>query len=109
MNITVPGFRFAGVSCGIKKSKKKDLALILSERPATAAAVFTTNRVKAAPVLCGMKRMRRGRIQAVVVNSGNANACTGKRGLRDAENTCRLVGARLGLDPAPKHARPDLR
>jgi len=99
MNITVPGFRFAGVSCGIKRSKKRDLALIVSERPATAAAVFTTNRVKAAPVLTGMKRVRRGKIQAVVVNSGNANACTGKQGMRDAENMCRLVGARLGIDP----------
>ncbi|MBI2987470.1 MAG: bifunctional glutamate N-acetyltransferase/amino-acid acetyltransferase ArgJ [Deltaproteobacteria bacterium] len=94
-----PGFKFAGVACGIKKSKKKDLALIFCERPATAAALFTTNRVKAAPVLVGMRRMRRGIAQAVVVNSGNANACTGARGLRDAEATCRQVGARLGIDP----------
>lgn len=97
--ITVPGFKFAGVTCGIKKSKKKDLALIFSERPATAAALFTTNKVKAAPVLVGMRRMRRGFIQAVVVNSGNANACTGARGMRDAEMMCQEVGARLGIDP----------
>lgn len=96
--ITVPGFKFAGVACGIKKSKRKDLAIIFSQRPATAAALFTTNRVKAAPVLVGMKRMRRGLIQAVVANSGNANACTGARGMRDAETICREVGRRLGID-----------
>ena len=99
-NIKVPGFQFAGVACGVKKSKKKDLALIFSERPATAAALFTTNRFKAAPILVGMKRMRRGLIQVVVVNSGNANACTGARGIRDAEAACREVGRRLGIDPA---------
>ena len=97
--IRVPGFKFAGVTCGIKKSKKKDLALIFSERPATAAALFTTNRVKAAPVLVGMKRMQRGIIQAVVANSGNANACTGAGGMRDAEAMCREAGVRLGINP----------
>ena len=97
--IRVPGFRFAGVACGIKKSKKKDLALIVCERPATAAAIFTTNRFKAAPVLLGMKRMKQGKIQAAVVNSGNANACTGARGMRDAEATCREAGRLLGIDP----------
>lgn len=98
MTIRVPGFKFAGVACGIKKSRKKDLALIFSERPATAAALFTTNRVKAAPVLVGMKRIRRGAIQAVVVNSGNANACTGARGLRDAETMCREAARHLRID-----------
>jgi glutamate N-acetyltransferase/amino-acid N-acetyltransferase len=97
--ITVPGFLFAGVACGIKKGNKKDLALIFSERPANAAAVFTTNRFKAAPVLIGLKRMRRGVIQAVVIASGNANACTGARGMRDAEAACREAGRRLGIDP----------
>jgi glutamate N-acetyltransferase/amino-acid N-acetyltransferase len=97
--IIVPGFRFAGVACGIKKGKKKDLALIFSERPANAAAIFTTNRFKAAPVLIGIKRMRSGFIQAVVVASGNANACTGARGMRDAEAACREAGQRLGIDP----------
>ncbi len=97
-SIRVPGFQFAGVACGIKKSKKKDLALIYSERPATAAALFTTNKVKAAPVLVGMQRIRRGKIQALVANSGNANACTGSRGIRDAEAMCREVGRKLGID-----------
>lgn len=97
--IRVPGFKFAGVACGIKKSKKRDLALIFSERPATAAALFTTNRVKAAPVVVGMRRMRRGLLQAVVANSGNANACTGARGVLDAEFMCREAGLRLGIHP----------
>jgi glutamate N-acetyltransferase / amino-acid N-acetyltransferase len=97
--VTVPGFKFAGVACGIKKSRKKDLALIFSERPATAAALFTTNRVKAAPVLVGLQRIKRGVLQSVVVNSGNANACTGAQGLRDAEAACREAGLRLGTDP----------
>ena len=97
MSIKVPWFRFAGVKCGIKKSKKRDLALIFSERPATAAAIFTTNKIKAAPVLTGMKKIRSGKIQSVVINSGNANACTGTRGNRDAEEVCGLVASRLSI------------
>jgi glutamate N-acetyltransferase / amino-acid N-acetyltransferase len=97
--IKVPGFKFAGVACGIKKSKRKDLALIVSERPARAAALFTTNQVKAAPVIVGMRQVREGRLQAAVVNSGNANACTGAQGLRDAESMCRETGIALGIDP----------
>lgn len=100
MSIRVPGFRFAGVACGIKESKKKDLALIFSERPATAAALFTNSRVKSASVIVGKKRIRRAKVQAVVVNSGNANACTGKRGLRDAERMCRETALRLKIDAA---------
>jgi glutamate N-acetyltransferase/amino-acid N-acetyltransferase len=95
----VPGFRFAGIACGIKKSKRKDLALIVSDQPATAAALFTTNRVKAAPVLVGKRHVRHGQLQAIVVNSGNANACTGERGLRGAEAMCRLTADFLGIDP----------
>jgi glutamate N-acetyltransferase/amino-acid N-acetyltransferase len=95
--IKVSGFRFAGIACGIKKSKRKDLALIVSDRPAVAAAMFTTNRVKAAPVIVGMRHIRGARLQAIVVNSGNANACTGSQGLRDAEVMCRETAARLGI------------
>lgn len=98
-SITIPGFRFSGIACGLKKSKKKDLALIFSERPAAAAALFTTSRVKAAPVLVGMRHLSHGKIQAVVVNSGNANACTGARGIRDAEEMCREVARQLGIAP----------
>jgi glutamate N-acetyltransferase/amino-acid N-acetyltransferase len=96
--VKVPGFKFAGVSCGIKKSKKRDLALIVSDRPATAGALFTTNRIKAAPVLVGMRHIRSRKLQAIVVNSGNANACTGAGGLRHAEAMCSETGACLGLD-----------
>jgi glutamate N-acetyltransferase/amino-acid N-acetyltransferase len=96
--IEVPGFQFAGVACGIKKGKKKDLALIFSERPASAAAIFTTNRIKASPVKLGIKRIRRGKIQTVVINSGNANACNGARGDRDAEAMCHQAAASLGID-----------
>ncbi len=95
--ITVPGFKFAGVACGIKKSKKKDLALIFSERPGVAAALFTTSRVKSPSVHVGAKRIKRGRLQAVVIVSGNANACTGKRGLADAEEMCRETARCLGI------------
>jgi glutamate N-acetyltransferase/amino-acid N-acetyltransferase len=96
--VVVPGFRFAGVACGVKPSGKKDLALIVSDVPATAAAAFTTNKVKAAPVLVGQEHVKSGRLQAVVVNSGNANASTGQLGVRLAKDSCALVGRILGID-----------
>ncbi len=95
----VPGFRFAGVACGIKMSGHKDLALIVSESPAAAAALFTKNRIKSPTVVSGRRRVARGLIQAVVVNSGNANACTGPGGLRDSEAMCAEAARRLGTDP----------
>jgi len=96
--IVVPGFRFAGVACGIKPSGKKDLTLIVSDVPATAVAAFTTNRVPGAPVLIGRERIKAGRLQAIVVNSGIANVATGQAGLRFAKDTCALVGHVLGID-----------
>lgn len=96
--VAIPGFQFAGVACGIKPSGKKDLALIVSDVPATAVAVFTTNAVKAAPVLIGQERIKSGRLQAIVVNSGNANVATGQPGLRVARDSCALVGDILGID-----------
>jgi glutamate N-acetyltransferase/amino-acid N-acetyltransferase len=95
--IRVPGFRFAGVRCGLKASGKRDIALIVSDTPAAAAAAFTTNRVKAAPVLLGIERAKAGRLQAIVVNSGNANAYTGRGGLAMARRMCALVAAELGI------------
>ncbi len=80
----IPGFMFSGISAGIKDGKEKDLALFYSVTPATVAGVFTTNRVKAAPVLVDRMRIKGGQCQAIIANSGNANACTGKRGMRDA-------------------------
>ena len=96
--VVVPGFRFAGVACGIKPSGKKDLGLIVSEVPATAVAAFTTNKSTAAPVLVGRERSKTGRLQAVVVNSGIANVATGQVGMRLARDTCTLVGRTLGID-----------
>ena len=100
----VPGFRFAGLVCGIKESGRKDLALIVSERPAAAAALFTKNRIKSPTVVSGRTRVARGLIQAVVANSGNANACTGPGGLRDSEATCAETARHLGIDP--QHVLP---
>ncbi len=83
--VCVPqGFLAAGVAAGIKKSGAKDLALIVSEAPCHSAGVFTTNRVKAAPVLFCLQKIRRP-VYGIVVNSGNANACTGKEGFRNAQ------------------------
>ena len=79
------GFRAAGVSCGIKGRGQKDLALIVSDVPAEAAATFTTNLVKAAPVRVSMRHIRNGKIRGVVINSGCANACTGVAGIADAK------------------------
>ncbi|MEO8601572.1 MAG: bifunctional glutamate N-acetyltransferase/amino-acid acetyltransferase ArgJ [bacterium] len=98
--IQVPGFRFAGVTCGLKASGKRDLALIVADAPATAVGVFTTNRVKAAPVQLGIERLRGGRVQAIVVNSGNANAYTGRTGLAAARATSALVAERLKVASA---------
>jgi glutamate N-acetyltransferase/amino-acid N-acetyltransferase len=95
--VTVPGFRFAGVACGLKTSGKRDVALIVSDQPAAAAAAFTTNRVKAAPVIVGQQRLRRGRVQAVLINSGNANAYTGRDGERLARELTARVAAGLGI------------
>ncbi len=87
----VPGFRAVGVTCGLKQSGNPDLALVLADRACTAAAVFTTNAFKAAPVLYDMALMERtgGKLQAVLINAGNANAVTGTQGLADAEQMAR--------------------
>ncbi|MBP1687115.1 MAG: putative amino-acid acetyltransferase [Deltaproteobacteria bacterium] len=97
--VHVPGFRFAGVHCGLKQSGARDVALICSDVPAAAAAAFTTNRVKAAPVLVGLERLPKGRLQAIVINSGNANAYTGDDGLAVARAMCATVGHALRIDP----------
>ncbi len=96
--IRVPGFRFAGVRCGLKASGKRDIALIASDVPANAAAAFTTNRVKAPPVLVGIERLKAGRLQAIIVNSGNANAYTGRDGLAMAREMCAIVARSLKID-----------
>jgi len=90
------GFKVYGTHCGIKK-QKKDLGLIYSEKMANASAVFTTNKVKAAPILLSMKNIIDNKIQAVIVNSGNANACTGEKGYSDAISMAKKTAQILNL------------
>ncbi|MFI5395717.1 MAG: bifunctional glutamate N-acetyltransferase/amino-acid acetyltransferase ArgJ [Candidatus Binatia bacterium] len=95
--VRLPGFRFAGVHGGLKESGARDVALICSDVPAAAAAAFTTNRVQAAPVQIGLKRAAAGRLQAIVVNSGNANAYTGRDGVAVAREMCAIVSRELRI------------
>src|SRR5262245_37260492 len=100
------GFLACGIFCDIKrlgtgkgsdKGRKRDLALIVSEVPGTVAGMFTTNQICAAPVKVCLRRVKKGRAQAIVVNSGNANACTGKQGLRDALDMVQFTEEALSL------------
>ncbi len=94
----VKGFSAAAVKAGIKYQNRLDLGLIYSETPAIAAGVFTTSVVKAAPVLLDMERLRSGQAQAIVVNSGNANACTGENGMNMARAVGKLVAESLHIN-----------
>ena len=108
-SITAPqGFLAAGLFCDVKslgtgkgsnKGQKRDLALIVSEVSAKAAGMFTTNQICAAPVKICVKHIADGKAQAVVINSGNANACTGPRGLKDAKEMSTLLAEELLLQP----------
>ncbi|MFC1466862.1 MAG: bifunctional glutamate N-acetyltransferase/amino-acid acetyltransferase ArgJ [Candidatus Brachytrichaceae bacterium NZ_4S206] len=102
LNPTLPkGFRAAGIAAGIKKNGKPDLALIASETDCVAAAVFTQNKVKAAPVIYDQRLMAEGhKLRAVVINSGCANACTGEQGLRDCEEMAKLTADALSAGAA---------
>lgn len=100
------GFLTGGVFCDIKKlgtgkgsdkGQKRDLALIVSEAPATAAGLFTTNQICAAPVKVCLEHIRKPGARGIVVNSGNANACTGKQGLQDAKAMARVAGQALNV------------
>jgi glutamate N-acetyltransferase/amino-acid N-acetyltransferase len=93
----VEGISAAGLSAGIKPTKAPDLALIVSDRPAVAAGLFTRNRFQAPPLHVTRRHLRNGRLQAIVINSGNANACTGAAGLRHAEIMARDTARLLGL------------
>jgi len=91
--VTAPkGFRASAVRAGIKRSGNLDLGLIVADAPCSAAAVFTTNKVVGAAVEVSRRHVRKGNVQAVFVNAGNANTCTGKRGLKDAKAICKEVG-----------------
>ncbi len=92
-----PGFKAAGVACGLKKNGLKDLGLIYSELPAAVAGLFTRNRVQAAPVLIDRQRVAGGVCRAVIVNSGNANCCTGEQGLQAALRMAQIAADGLGV------------
>src|SRR4029077_6082176 len=93
------GFFCGSISCGIKnpKTPRDDTALLMSDKPCPSAATFTTNLVKAAPVQVSMEHLKLGNIRAVILNSGNANACTGPQGLADARAMAAAAAARVGL------------
>jgi glutamate N-acetyltransferase/amino-acid N-acetyltransferase len=95
---SVPGFLAAGISAGIKSNGKPDLALIFSKRPAKVAGVFTKNSFRAAPVQISEERVKGGIAQAIVTNSGNANACTGERGKADARAIAEKLARELKID-----------
>ena len=99
MSVTFPkGFLAAGISAGLKSSGAKDLALVVNSGPLkSAAARFTSNRVKAAPVLWSEQVLKDGRVDAVILNSGGANACTGNEGFLDVHRTAEFVSDLLGV------------
>ena len=99
--VRIAGFRFAGEIVGVKRGSKRDrpdVGVILADQPAVAAGVFTQNKLRAAPVDLSVRRLRRGLCQGLVVNAGNANACTGAQGEADAKEMAALLA--LGLEPA---------
>src|SRR6267154_1698255 len=95
------GYRFAGVHCGLRASEpgRLDLALVVSDRPAVAAGVFTQNRVCAAPVHVCRERLPADGVRGIVICSGNANACTGQQGLDDARRMTALAAEQVGCRP----------
>lgn len=98
--VTAPkGFLAAGVSCQIKKSGKQDLGLIVCPTGARAAAVFTTNTIVASPVIVSKEHVKTALTYGVVVNSGNANACTGQKGIKDAITMCQLLAEQVDSKP----------
>jgi glutamate N-acetyltransferase/amino-acid N-acetyltransferase len=96
-NDIVQGFKASAGAAGIKKDGGLDMALIFSEKAAASAGVFTTNRVKAAPVILSQENTQKGTVRAIIANSGNANACTGKVGLDNALREAELVAGELGI------------
>ena len=100
MDLSIKGFLATGVYAGLKEQGKLDLGLIYSEKEASIAAVFTRNKVKAAPIIISQAHiaMNQGKAKAIIANSGNANACTGNKGIEDAIRTAHLVAEQLGIE-----------
>jgi glutamate N-acetyltransferase/amino-acid N-acetyltransferase len=97
---SVPGFKAAGIVSGVKDSGAKDLSLVISEAPAVAAGVFTKNRVQSPGVVYSKQRLARGKtFKAIIVNSGNANACTGPQGFEDCQTICESLANELEIHP----------
>ena len=96
--MNIKGFSASAVAAGIRYKDRLDLGLIYSDVPAVTAGVFTTNQVKAAPVVIDIKRLKQGHAQAILVNSGSANACTGDKGTVAALETSQLLSSRLKID-----------
>jgi len=96
-DLFIKGFKAASIAAGLKKNNALDMTLIYSEREAVAAGVFTTNRVKAASVLISMEHIITGKARAIIANAGNANACTGSEGMRNAALTAELIAGELGI------------
>src|SRR3989338_3828046 len=97
-NVCAPrGFKAIGKCVGIKKSGKPDFAVIYSEKLADAAAVYTSNKIKGAPLIVTRKHLENGKAQAIAVNSGIANVCTGKKGIKDAEDIAGYVANELKI------------
>ncbi|MGE5605331.1 MAG: bifunctional glutamate N-acetyltransferase/amino-acid acetyltransferase ArgJ [Bacteroidota bacterium] len=96
--VTAPqGFKAGGTACGIKKNQLPDLAIIYSQVPAAAAGIFTTNRVQAAPVILSREYLKKGKAQAIIGNSGNANACVGAAGMEAARRMAAAAGKALDI------------
>jgi len=100
-NIIAPkGFKAGSVHCGLKRDKRNhDIGIIFSEQSCKTAALFTTNQIVAAPIKLSRKVVKNGKTHAIVVNSGNANACTGKKGEKDAESMALLTSGHLNIKP----------
>lgn len=97
-NIECRGFKAGGISCGIKKNGKKDLGILFSDVPAAVAGIFTQNIVQAAPVVISRQRVASGSCRALIVNSGNANCCTGDQGMKDAQSMTQAVADSLNVE-----------
>lgn len=95
--MNIKGFSLSAIAAGIKYQDRLDVGLIYSDVPVVTAGVFTTNQVKAAPIMLDMERLKQGRAQAILVNSGNANACNGSKGLESAIQTSRMVAQALAI------------
>ncbi|MEI7721317.1 MAG: bifunctional ornithine acetyltransferase/N-acetylglutamate synthase, partial [Verrucomicrobiota bacterium] len=99
-NVTsAKGFLSSGIHAGLKAGREKDMALLVSTCPADAAGAFTTNQVKAGPVRVSQQHLKNGKVRAIIINSGNANACTGVRGIADAKRMTVATATALRCKP----------